>query len=90
MANGRAVEREDPRKSRRTEARSLDRDPIRELHQGPRSYAPHREAGHMTAPDHLASNALNPLAGGGRPHMISKPEGFAVLDLDRPMREYAL
>ena len=46
MANGRAVDLEDPDNSRRNEARSLDRDPIRELHQGPRSDAPHREAGH--------------------------------------------
>ena len=69
MANGRAVDREDPGKSRRNAARSLDWDPVRELHQGPRSYAPHREAGHMTAPDHLARHALNPFAGVGRPHM---------------------
>ena len=69
MANGRAVDREDPDNSRRNEARSLDRDPIRELHQGPRSHAPHREAGHMTAPDHSRQNRLNPFAGEGRPHM---------------------
>jgi hypothetical protein len=55
MANGRAVDWEDPRNSRRKAARILDRDPVRELHQGPRSYAPHREAGHMTAPDHIAN-----------------------------------
>lgn len=67
----RAVDREDPGNSRRIAARSLDRDPIRELHQGPRSYEPHREAGHMTAPDHIAGCAPNPLAGGGRPHMNS-------------------
>jgi hypothetical protein len=69
MANGRAVDWEDPDKSRRIQARSLDRDPIRELHQGPRSDAPHREAGHMTAPDQVANKSLNTLAGGGRPHM---------------------
>ena len=81
MANGRAVDWEDPDNSRRNEARSLDRDPIRELHQGPRSCAPHREAGHMTAPDHLARHALNPFTGGGRPHMNS------ARGVDRPILE---
>jgi hypothetical protein len=71
MASGRAADREDPGNSKRNAARSLDRDPIRELHQGQRSDAPHRRAGHMTAPDHLAKSELNPFAGGGRPHMIS-------------------
>jgi len=71
MANGRAVDQENPLLSRRNEARILDWDQIRELHQGPRSYAPHREAGHMTAPDHLARNQFNLFAGGGRPHMIT-------------------
>jgi hypothetical protein len=70
MASGRAADREDPGKSRRNSARSLDRDPISELHQGQRSYAPHRRAGHMTAPDHSASAASKILARGGRPHMI--------------------
>src|SRR5271156_4405050 len=55
MASGRAADWEDPSNSRRKAARILDRDPIRELHQGRRSYAPHREAGHMTAPDHIAN-----------------------------------
>ena len=36
-------------------ARNLDRDPIRELHQGQRPYAPHERAGHMTAPDRVAT-----------------------------------
>jgi hypothetical protein len=58
MASGRAADREDPRKLRRKAARSLDRDPISELHQGQRSYAPHRRAGHMTAPDHFAETQL--------------------------------
>jgi hypothetical protein len=31
-----------------------------------------------------------PVAPDGPEVLISKPEGFAVLDLDRPMREYAL
>ena len=34
MASGRAADREDPCNSRRNSARSLDRDPISELHQG--------------------------------------------------------
>ena len=51
MASGRAADRENPDNSRRNPARILDRDPIRELHQGQRSHAPHRQAGHMTAPD---------------------------------------
>ena len=54
-------------------ARILDRDPIRELHQGQRPYAPRQRAGHMTAPDQVAKAELKPLAGGGRPHMISEP-----------------
>ena len=70
MASGRAADREDPKKSRRSLARSLDRNPISELHQGPRSYAPHREAGHMTAPDHIAKIFQKTLARGGCPHMI--------------------
>src|SRR5271167_4003572 len=71
MASGRAADREDPSKSRRKAARSLDRDLISELHQGRRSHAPHPRAGHMTAPDHFAKTDLNPFAGGGRPHMIN-------------------
>jgi len=59
MASGRAADREDPNKSRRKAARSLDRDPISELHQGQRSDAPHQRAGHMTAPDHFAEAQLN-------------------------------
>jgi hypothetical protein len=57
MANGRALDWENPLLSRRIEARILDRDPIRELHQGLRSDAPHREAGHMSAPDRIATTA---------------------------------
>jgi hypothetical protein len=56
MASGRAPDREDTDNSRRNAARSLDRDPISELYQGQRSYAPHDKAGHMTAPDHIAKN----------------------------------
>jgi hypothetical protein len=59
MASGRAADREDPNNSRRGAARSLDRDPISELHQGQRSDAPHRRAGHMTAPDQFAETQLN-------------------------------
>jgi hypothetical protein len=69
MASGRAANREDPGKSKRNAARSLDWDPISELHQGQRSYAPHQRAGHMTAPDHFAGTASKALARGGRPHM---------------------
>lgn len=71
MASGRAADREDPDNSRRNEARSLDRDPIGELRQGQRSWAPHRRAGHMTAPDHIARTAAKTLARGCRPHMSS-------------------
>jgi hypothetical protein len=70
MASGRAVDWENPLLARRNEARTIDWDQIRELHQSTRSCAPHREAGHTTAPDHLARNELNHFAGGGRPHMI--------------------
>jgi HEAT repeats len=59
MASGRAADREDPNNSKRRAARSLDRDPISELHQGQRSDAPHQRAGHMTAPDHFAETLLN-------------------------------
>jgi hypothetical protein len=59
VLRGRAADREDPGNSRRKEARSLDRDPISELHQGQRSYAPHQRARHMTAPDHFAKTELN-------------------------------
>src|SRR6516162_5639608 len=45
--------------SKRQAARSLDRDPTSELHQGQRSDAPHQRAGHMTAPDHFAEAQLN-------------------------------
>src|SRR6516225_1513848 len=69
MASGRAADREDPQNSKRRVARSLDRDPISELHQGQRSDAPHQRAGHMTAPDHSAEANSTSFAGGGRPHM---------------------
>src|SRR5215469_4035787 len=59
MASGRAADREDPNNSKRQAARSLDRDPTSELHQGQRSDAPHRRAGQMTAPDHFAETLLN-------------------------------
>src|SRR5262249_35368196 len=59
MASGRAADREDPNNTKRKAARSLDRDPISELHQGQRSDAPHQRAGHMTAPDHVAEAQLN-------------------------------
>src|ERR1700757_1592324 len=70
MASGRAADREDPCNSRRNSARILDWDPISELHQGQRSYAPHQWAEHMTASDHIAKAASKILACGGRPHMI--------------------
>ena len=64
MASGRAADREDPCNSRRKSARILDRDPISELHQGQRSYAPRQWAEHMTAPDHIAKAASKVLARG--------------------------
>jgi hypothetical protein len=71
MASGRAADREDPCNSSRNAANSLDWGPIGELHQGRRSHAPHRRAGHMTAPDHFARIASKALARGGRPHVNS-------------------
>jgi len=59
MASGRAADREDPKKSKRRAARSLDRDPISELIRAKRSDAPHQRAGHMTAPDRFAEAELN-------------------------------
>jgi hypothetical protein len=48
-------------------------------HKGQRSDAPHRRAGHMTAPDHFAGTALKALARGGRPHMsFAQPASRAV------------
>jgi hypothetical protein len=76
MASGRAADREDPGNSRRNAARILDWDPISELHQGQRSDAPHRRAGHMTAPDHIAGTARKTLACGGR-SLIAPPLSIA-------------
>jgi len=70
MASGRAADRKGPGKSKRNAARILDRDPISEFHHGQRSYAPHRRAGHMTAPDHIAKMTPKTPARGGHPHMI--------------------
>jgi len=39
------------------------------LHQGQRTYAPHRQAGHMTAADQIVRSAKIVLAREGRPHM---------------------
>ena len=78
MTNGRAVERVDPKKSRRIQAQSDDRDPFRELHQGQRPYAPHERAGHMTAPDRSVKTEPNPFAGGGR-SLIASPLSMALL-----------
>ena len=39
MASGRAADWEDPSDSKRIVVRNIDRDPIRELHQGQRSCA---------------------------------------------------
>jgi hypothetical protein len=58
------VDWEDPNKSTRTSARNLDRDPIRELHQGQRPYAPHQRAGHMTHPNRSPQRSSNPLQAG--------------------------
>src|SRR6516165_4304792 len=84
MASGRAADREDPNKSRRKAARSLDRDPISELHQGQRSDGPHQRAGHMTAPDHFAEAQLNILRRRGRPHMTYAPSGLGVVSRPPP------
>jgi hypothetical protein len=85
MASGRAADREDPGNSRRNVARSLDWDPISELHQGQRSDAPHRRAGHMTAPDHIAGTAWKTLACGGR-SLIAPPLSIASFFLLLPYR----
>ena len=50
-------------------ARSLDWDPISELREDKRSYAPRRRVGRMTAPDHFAGTVSKALARGDRPHM---------------------
>ena len=84
-ASGRAADREGPENSRRNAARSLDWDPISELHQGQRSCAPHRRAGHMTAPDHSASAASKFLARGGR-SLIASPLSIASCCFVLPYR----
>ena len=43
--------------------------PVVGLHQGQRTYAPHQQAGHMTAADQIVRNVKKVLAKGGRPHM---------------------
>src|SRR5215472_6733595 len=62
IASGRAADREDPKKSKRKAACSLDRGPISELHQDLRSDALRQRAGHTTAPDHFAEAQLNILS----------------------------
>jgi hypothetical protein len=58
MASGRAADREDPNKSKRKAACSLDRDPTSELHQGQRSDAPHQRAGGDIAAAHRQFDML--------------------------------
>ena len=88
MASGRAADREDPQNSKRRVARSLDRDPISELHQGQRSDAPHQRAGHMTAPDHSAEAKLNILRRRGPSTYESlERHKVAAINFDRIDRE---
>ncbi len=54
MANRSSRGSEQPEIGSALRARGIDREPIRGLHQGQRSCVPHRQAGDMTAPDHLA------------------------------------
>jgi hypothetical protein len=42
-------------------------------HQGQRSYAPRKQAGHMSALNHLAETSKNLLHRRGRPHMGTIP-----------------
>jgi ribosomal protein S5 len=46
-----------------------DWDPIREKHYGQRSCAPHKQAGHMTAPTNAAETSKKVLPIRRRPHM---------------------
>jgi hypothetical protein len=90
MVSGRAADREDPGNSRRNAARSLDWDPTSELHQGQRSYAPHRRAGHMTAPDHVArTTAKNPCTRGPSTYEICRHELAVSTNLTRWLRRCA-
>jgi hypothetical protein len=67
--NDRAVNRKDSENSKRTSARSLDRNPTRKLHRGQPPYAPYETAGHMATHDQAARTLFNPFVGGGRPNM---------------------
>jgi hypothetical protein len=49
--------------------RANDWDPIREKHYGQRLCAPHKQAGHMTAPTNAAATSKKFLPIKRRPHM---------------------
>jgi hypothetical protein len=54
------------------------------LHQGPRTNAPHQQAGHMTAADQIVRSVKKVLAIGGRPHTtigvpIASPPASAAI-----------
>jgi hypothetical protein len=49
--------------------RANDWDPIREKHCGQRPCAPHKQAGHMTAPTNAAATSKKFLPIRRRPHM---------------------
>jgi hypothetical protein len=72
--------------------RVYDWDPIRAEHYGQRPHRPHKQAGHMTAPDQCCNNVRKFLPG-RRPHMTQSGsrdglQSPATLAKDRePQRE---
>src|ERR1700690_1828473 len=68
---GRCKDRENPFGSSHFKVRANDWDPIRAEHYGQRPDRPHKQAGHMTAPDQCCSNVRKFLPR-RRPHMTHK------------------
>jgi hypothetical protein len=65
---GRCRDWENPFGSSHFKVRANDWDPIRAKHYGQRPHRPHKQAGHMTAPDQCCSNVRKFLPR-RRPHM---------------------
>ena len=57
--------RQNPQTSLSRELVGMIWEPFSGYHQGQRSNAPHKQAGHMTAPDWIAPNVNFSLASGG-------------------------
>jgi hypothetical protein len=80
--------RDTPRWCQGVTARLSDWDPVRGLHQGQRSFAPHQQAGHMTAPRNDYHQSKTPLRKRGHPHM-TPPSSKQCWTRRRSMRSLA-